>query len=102
MRDVSLAKSDGEPRKTPLETRKFPKQGRRDVTEHVMRISAVRNVERINPQPDFSRLPVLTERQVEVEIAVDFHVQGKIDGETQGIRHAYVILQDVHVRVGKS
>src|SRR5579864_8760794 len=69
-----------------------------------MGILAIRDVQRINPNADFPHLAcgTLFERDVDRKVPVYLNVERKISSEAEAIGGAYVVLQDIHIRIRKA
>src|ERR1700688_3951157 len=80
------------------------KNRRADRIENVMRILAIRDVQRINPNADFSPLPfrALLERNANWKVPVHFYVERKISRKAEAIGDARVVLKNIHIRVRKA
>src|ERR1700674_374910 len=69
-----------------------------------MRILAIRDVQRINPNADFPHFAsgTLFERDADRKVPVHLNVERKISREAEAIGGAHVVLQDIYIRIRKA
>ena len=64
-----------------------------------MRILVIRGVEGKDPQANLAAFGTIQERYMQRDVAVDLCVQGKVCREARTVRRAYLVLQNIQLRI---
>src|SRR5438309_2805996 len=95
----SLANTKRKTRKPPLVACEPPEQRRSYIIKYVVRILMIRGVEGEDPHANLAAFGTIQERYVQRDVPVDLRVQGKVRREARTVRRAYVVLQNIQLRI---
>src|SRR6185503_20263949 len=85
-----------------LKTGKLPKVTRGDIVVHVTGIEVIRDVYRIKPDAELAILHPANRCEGKLKFPVYLYVEGEECREASTVRLANIVLEHIHVRVGKS